>query len=142
MTNPISNSDNIINTSDLIARIAELESEREDLQTAVAEEGAETEKTACQDDLDAWDDANGGELKALQSFAADIEPYCADFKHGETLINESYFEEYAEELAKDVGVIDKEMQWPLTCIDWEQAASELQQDYTSAEYNGTTFWFR
>lgn len=32
--------------------------------------------------------------------------------------------------------------WPLTCIDWVQAAEELQQDYMSYEFDGYTYWVR
>ena len=32
--------------------------------------------------------------------------------------------------------------WPYSCIDWEQAAEELQQDYMSVEFDGVTYWMR
>ena len=34
--------------------------------------------------------------------------------------------DYAQELAEDLGVKLDQMQWPLTCVDWESAWSELQ----------------
>lgn len=59
-----------------------------------------------------------------------------------TLIRDSYFETYAEELAKECGVVDRDIKWPYTCIDWEEAARELQYDYSSVEYDGETYWYR
>ena len=55
-----------------------------------------------------------------------------------TLIRDSYFEEYAQELAEDIGAIQSGMSWPYTCIDWEQAARELQTDYTAVEFGDVT----
>ena len=55
---------------------------------------------------------------------------------GETLIDVSDFREYAQELADDLGLTDT-AEWPLYCIDWEHAASELAMDYTAVELDGT-----
>lgn len=57
-------------------------------------------------------------------------------------IADHYFEDYAQELAEDCGMINKDAAWPNTCIDWEQAATELQQDYSSVDIDGTTYWYR
>jgi antirestriction protein len=46
-------------------------------------------------------------------------------------------EDFARNMADDLGVIDKNPSWPYTCIDWEQAASELMYDY--AEHNNHYF---
>lgn len=61
-----------------------------------------------------------------------------------TLIAEDDFEEYAEELATDLGYIDDEQgnRWPFNHIDWEAAADELKQDYTTVEYDGDTYYIR
>ena len=82
------------------------------------------------------------EIVTLREFAEEASGYAADWQYGETLIRDSYFERYAEELAGDIGAIDPNASWPLTCIDWEQAARELQMDYTSVELDGVTFWTR
>lgn len=37
--------------------------------------------------------------------------------------------EFAQEMAENLGSIQKEPVWPYTCIDWEHAASELMMDY-------------
>lgn len=58
------------------------------------------------------------------------------------MVRDSHFEEYAQTLAEDIGAIDRNATWPLTCIDWAQAARELQMDYSTVEYDGVTFWYR
>jgi antirestriction protein len=37
-------------------------------------------------------------------------------------------EDYAQQLAEDMGVIDENASWPNNCIDWERAARELFMD--------------
>lgn len=60
-----------------------------------------------------------------------------------TLIRDSYFEEYARDLAEDIhGHALRDVHWPFTCIDWEAAAGDLQEDYATVEYNGVTYWYR
>ena len=46
-------------------------------------------------------------------------------------------EDFAENMAEELGAVDKNASWPMTCIDWEQAAKELMYDYT--ESNGHYF---
>ncbi len=57
-------------------------------------------------------------------------------------IADSYFEEYARELAEDIGAIDHDAQWPNSYIDWDAAAKALLVDYSSVEINGATYWYR
>jgi antirestriction protein len=47
-------------------------------------------------------------------------------------------EDFAREIADEIGAIDKDAKWPMNCIDWEQAARELMYDYS--EHN--THYFR
>lgn len=82
------------------------------------------------------------ELAALIAFRDDAQPYCPDWLYGESLIKDSYFETYARELADEIGAALKNPTWPNNCIDWEKAARELQEDYSSAELMGETYWFR
>lgn len=66
-----------------------------------------------------------------------------EWQHGETMIPEDKFEDYARQFAEDIGALkgvgDK---WPCTCIDWEQAAKELAMDYTTVTYQGTEYLVR
>lgn len=66
----------------------------------------------------------------------------SDYWYPVTLIRDSYFEQYARDLAEDIGAIPDDAQWPCTCIDWEQAARELQQDYTTIDFDGVDYWTR
>lgn len=59
-----------------------------------------------------------------------------------TLIRDSYFEDYARELADDIGAIDVRQSWPNQHIDWKAAAASLQQDYSSVEIDGVDYWYR
>ena len=88
---------------------------------------------------DAGEDFDAERLAAIQELAdAGIE----DWQYGATLIRDDHFQDYAEELAEDCGMIPDGLAWPLTCIDWVQAAQELQQDYMSYEFDGYTYWVR
>lgn len=118
----VSNSANIIDSRDVIARIAELEAESGGLD-------------------DELDELEQEELTALRELASEGETL-ADWPHGETLIRDSYFEDYARELADDIGAIDSNASWPLNHIDWKAAAEELQVDYTEIDYDGVTYWAR
>lgn len=120
--NTPSNSDDTIDSRDVIARIEELESflETEGLLNSDAAE----------------------ELHTLRTLAEEASGYASDWRHGGTLIRDSYFEDYAQELADDIGAVDSSASWPVNCIDWEQAARELQMDYTSVDFDGVTYWIR
>ena len=88
------------------------------------------------------DDALRHELESLQSLNDEAEGYAPDWRYGEVLIRDSHFQTYAQELAEEIGAIDSNARWPNTCIDWDQAARELQMDYTSISFDGVTYWVR
>jgi antirestriction protein len=123
MSNVPSNSDDIIDSREVIERIAELE--------AVAEEG---------DSL--LDQDERIDLEELRKLAAEASDYAADWEYGETLIRDSYFVTYAQEFAEDIGAVNPDAGWPNSYIDWERAARELRMDYTSVEFDGVTYWIR
>jgi hypothetical protein len=145
-TQTISNSDDVIDSRDIIARIEELEPyDYKVCPECGCTEGDEHDEDCSQPEpVDNLDESDKEELTALLALQDECEGYVSDWKYGETLIRDSYFENYARELAEDVGDIPRELrnQWPFTCIDWEQAAEELKQDYTSAEFDGVTYWVR
>lgn len=57
-------------------------------------------------------------------------------------VDEGDFEDYAMELAEDLGLMEDANRWPFTCVDWEQAAKELAYDYSSFDFEGTTWLYR
>ena len=116
----------LIDSRDVIARIDDLESD----------------KDAAEEDGDDFDEDDQEELDALKALAEEAAGYAADWHHGETLIRDSHFEEYAQDLAEDIGAISSDTAWPATCIDWTQAADELRHDYTAVEFDGATYWIR
>ena len=57
-------------------------------------------------------------------------------------VHEDDFEEHARELADSTGAIDGDAGWPMSHIDWKGAARDLQMDYTSVDFDGTTYYYR
>jgi len=123
MANPIDNSMDVIDSRDVIARIEELENDRDDKNVGLLE-------------------IEVAELEALTALADEASDYAPDWQYGATLIRDSYFEDYAQELAEDIGAIDSNATWPNNCIDWERATRELQMDYTEVDFDGVTYWIR
>lgn len=115
-----SNHDDIIDSRDIIEHI---ESLREELENGsiTAEERED--------------------LAALEEFADALAGYCPDWKYGVTLVRDSYWVEYVQELLEDIGYIPADLPGWIH-IDWDRTADEVQIDYTSAEYDGVTYWAR
>jgi len=119
MTNAISNTQDIIDSRDILERIEELEAD---------------------DELASEDKA---ELSKLQALIEELRDCGGDSpEDGMTLIHEDYFEDYAQEFAIDIGAIPRDMGWPATCIDWEEAANELRMDYSEVEFDGQVYYYR
>ena len=114
--------DDIIDVRDIIERYEELEAESDGLPDA-----EERYQLACI-------------LSDLKGAGGD-EQWRGDW-YPLTLIRESHFVDYAEELACDCGDYPKQVRWPYTCIDWDQAARELQHDYTPIDIDGVTYFYR
>lgn len=123
----ISNMDDVIDSRDIIERLTEL---------------AEQYVASQNDGGEPLTDDEKHELDTLKALADEAEDYAEDWEYGETLIRDSYFKDYAQELAEDIGAIPDDVRWPMTCIDWDQAARELQQDYTAVDFDGVTYWVR
>ncbi len=101
-----------------------------DLDTAQAEEGAE-------DEQEVWDVVE--EAKMLQDFA---DTYAEAINNGEPVVLDSAFEDYAEQFASDVGLINDDAKWPNNHIDWKAAANELKGDFSEVTLYGKTYWVR
>lgn len=144
----VSNSQDCLDVRDITARFEELETELQD-----AHEGQGNEETFA----DWLTNADADDKHTLQDAAHEfillrglLEEMCGnggDEKwRGDwypiTMVRDSYFETYAQELADDIGAIKADAQWPNSCIDWEQAARKLQQDYETVDFDGVEYWYR
>ena len=114
----ITGGEDILDPRDIAERLKYLTSERDRLESSQLDEFLEDEIDALQEVVDE----------------------CIN----DTLVHEDHFREYAEELAVDIGAIDRRQRdhWPYTCIDWEQAADELKQDYSVIDIRGGTYYYR
>lgn len=127
----------VIDVRDIIARVLELRDEREEYN----------EKMGSPDAWDGVPDGEPEELAMLEDILSELAGYGGDEEfEGDwypiTLIAESYFQEYAQDLAEECGMVDTSARWPMTCIDWEQAARELQMDYSNILIHDSTYWYR
>ena len=130
----------MIDLRDVIARVEGLEEEIEQIEDADDFEPL----LAKQQNAEAYD-----ELATLTVLLDECKGLGGDEEwrgdwYPVTLIKDSYFRTYAEEFADDIGAVPANVaeMWPLTCIDWEQAAEELQMDYSAVTFNGETYWTR
>lgn len=142
-TMPISNTEDIIDSRDVIARIEELE------EIHAAECAFDSDDNCPTDDkdhehVDCPDFIEHEELNALKALADEASGYAEDWLYGATLVRDSYFEQHARDEADSIGAIDhrQEYRWPFTCIDWEKAADELKQDYTEVLFDDVAYWIR
>ena len=141
MTNAISNLDDTIDSRDVIARIEELEAEREDLRSAMDDHNT---------DSDAYEEANaalkefdnseeGQELISLKALAEQGEDYAPDWKYGAQLIHEDHFETAMDEMVADCYTLPKDLpSWMTITYDYDA----LKQDYTAIDFDGQTYYVR
>jgi hypothetical protein len=134
--------DDIVDSRNIIERIEELEtdlddaaSEDEEYQEAHGPAGDTLHYAQWVVDLGAYGPnrhlwyEEAYEFLELCKFRDEAQTYCRDWRHGETFIKETYFPEYAQQLADDCGMLPRDQRWPLNHIDWGAAAEELRQDY-------------
>jgi hypothetical protein len=165
-----SNNDDVIDSRSIIERIEELRAEVEEQRDADIETENEAREDAEEEAREEWEAAQeaagtsepfpglpvlppyepdkneapseeAAELAVLEALQEQCEGYC-DWKHGATLVRDDYFPKYAQQFAEDCGDIVDNGQWPYTCIDWQAVAEELQEDYTSVDFDGVTYWIR
>lgn len=140
------NSDDIIDSRDVIQAVEELKAERRcqecDGEGVVIDPERTAYCTACDGSGLNPDFDQAEELAALEGLEAEGSNATCDWQYGETLIRFSYFQEYAKEFAGDIGAVNRDATWPMSHIDWEAAAEELQQDYSSIDFDGVEYWVR
>lgn len=126
----------VIDVRDIIARVLELRDERDEYN----------EKMGSPDAWDGVPDGEPEELAMLEGILSELAGYGDDEEfdgdwYPLELVADSYFTEHTQNLAEECGMVDTNARWPMTCIDWEQAARELQMDYSSIEIRDTTYWY-
>lgn len=133
----INNSQNIIDSRDIIERIKELEC----ILSEVWGDNPDLwlEKNSENIASDYYDEAKEFvELKNLESEASEH----SDWKDGQTLIRDSYLSDYAKEFAIDIGAIPDPNNWPINHIDWESAVDELKNDFVEVYFAEEAYWIR
>ena len=137
----ITNTEDVIDSRDVIERIEELNDEYEDLKSE-AEDDTNVEVIEARQNLKDWEELNLDELNALLALQ-DQAGGSPDWQYGEGLIRESYFTEYCEELCFDIGDIPKELPWYIANhIDWDGVAREIKMDYTEVDFDGVSYFIR
>lgn len=120
----ITNTQDIIDSRDIIARIEYLESVMEDAKSDYEDlEPEEREEFPSLEDYIAdryFDEAE--ELKNLQALAEECDGV-PDWIYGATLIRDGYFTEFAQEECEDLGYISKDFPWWIV-VDWEKNRRE------------------
>lgn len=138
----ISNTDDILDSRTIIETLEEL---KEEAVSSFRDEDEDFEGDY--DDLpEGWLDEHEPELaediRVLEELCEEGRQF-ADWEYGETLIHDSYFVQYAEDLAHDVVPgMDQTQDWPFCHIDWEAAADSLRIDYSTIDFDGQTYWIR
>jgi hypothetical protein len=143
-TKEITNSEDVIDVRDIIARVEQLEAEPtllEDGHCAYCARGLK------EGDEDHEPDCEVLELQRLNALLEELAGNGGDEDwrgawYPLTLVRDSYFKEFAQEEAENLDLVKSDARWPHTYIDWERAARELQMDYTPTEFNGVTYWYR
>lgn len=137
-----------LDTRDLNERLEELAA----LETAVKEarealdnlnaDAPEEEREAAESAIDAarldFGDDGEEELAALRDLENEIG---REWRHGVTLIPESKFTGYCQELLQDIGDLPKDLPGYLV-IDWDATADNIRADYSTVEWDGDTYLFR
>lgn len=112
----------IIDSRDVIDRIAELETDRD-----LALESGE--------DFDDQD-----ELDALIELREQCEE-CDEWEDGATLVAWEYWDKYVEDLIIDIGDLPRKIPDYLV-IDWQATAENIAADYTIVSFDGSSYYIR
>jgi hypothetical protein len=130
--------DDVIDVRDIIERLEELE--------ALLHEHLQSNDDACIGD---WAEVSPEEHKELSMLVALMEEMAGyggdEHWRGDwyplTLIRESYFADYVQEMLEDCGEIPKDLPHYIH-IDWESTARDVQVDYTPIDVDGATYFYR
>ena len=125
----------------LESEIEELNEDLEDLEKDLVSCGCEIEILSTKHEIYKFQEQLQDlrdELQPLLDLKAEGIP---DWNYGATLIPESDWEEYVEDLLKDIGYIDKDFPYWIV-IDWAATADNVAADYSTVDYDGDTYYYR
>ena len=88
------------------------------------------------------DEDEAEEFSRALKLESELQDATGEYVHGEAVIAEGYFEDYARQFAEDIGALPDDASWPVNRIDWEAAANDLKADYTSIDFEGSTYYVR
>ena len=137
-----------LDTRDLQEQIDNLESEIEDLNEYLEDLdkdlgmcGSEIEILSTKHEIYKFQEQLQDlrdELQPLLDLKAEGIP---EWDDGATLIPESDWEEYVEDLVKDCGYIPNDLPWWIV-IDWAATSDNVAADYSTVDYDGDTYYYR
>lgn len=127
--------DDIIDIRDIIERVEELETETADYENPQGDLAAHDADLAAREELETLTAI----LDELKGYGGD-EQWRGDW-YPITLVRYSYFTEYAKELVQDCDGLPRDLP-DYIVIDWKATAENVQQDYSSIEIGGATYWYR
>jgi hypothetical protein len=151
----ISNNEKSISVSDITARVDELREERTDHDevsyVARNDDGTLSDPYVDEEgnpNADTWEGKNpdeAEELANLEKLLKAIEGHGTGWewegsRYPDCLIAEYHFEEYAEDMAHDLGAVSRDASWIV--IDWTATANGLKQDYREVDFDGAAYWHR
>ena len=145
MTN-FTNTDNVIDVRDIITRVEELRESRgelrEEFDSMPENDGADFDNWVCNHPYFSREEFE--ELQTLENLLEELKGGGGD-AHWEgnwypcTLIRDSYFESAMDEMVSDCYEVPKDLpSFMIITLDYVA----LQQDYSSVEFDGVTYWYR
>jgi len=78
---------------------------------------------------------NNLEPEVNQAYIDNVGEEYATAEHAEEAFQGEYKSDvdFAQNMAKQLGSVTDDVEWPYTCIDWEHASRELMYDYFEVE---------
>jgi antirestriction protein len=130
--------DDVIDVRDIIERLEELE--------ALLDEYLAKHDYSCIGDWAEISPEEHKELSMLVALMEEMAGYGGDEQwRGDwyplTLIRESHFTDYVQEMLEDCGEIPKDLPHYIH-IDWQATARDVQVDYTPIDVDGATYFYR